>query len=141
MSVELQKNAKAEPHPKQGMRFIYFGRMQKLNLNKKNEEYIQHVHDGVTCVGYKIAGAGDLTVGVSFCSPTDQFSKKKARMIIKGRMAIGKIVMLPDVGDKSYTVMSYEELIAEIRERLNSIYDNDYKDVAGVPWPLWFQGV
>jgi hypothetical protein len=141
MNVELQKDAKAEPHPKQGMRFIYFGRMKKLNFNKKDEEYVQHVHDGVTCVGYQIAETGDLVVGVSFCSPADQFSKKKARMIIKGRMAIGKAVMLPDVGDKSYTVMSYEELIAEIRECLNHSYDADSAELAGVPWPLWFQGV
>lgn len=142
MNAEMQKEAQAVPNPKPEMRFVYFGRMEKLGINSKNEEYIQWIHDGVTCVGHIVTDTGELLLGASFCSPEDEFSKKKARMIIKGRMSTDKLVTVPAVAEgKSYPEMSYEELIAEIRECLNSTYDSDTDEFAGVPWPLWFQGV
>ncbi len=137
----MQKEVKAEPHPKHEMRFVYLGRLKKISTNSKNEEYVKHIHQGVTCVGYQIDKNGNLVIGVSFCSPEDEFSKKKARMIIKGRMIIGKSVIIPDVGDKSYTTMSYEELIAEIRKCVDRAYDSDTNKFAGVKFPLWFKGV
>lgn len=140
MNAEMQKEVKVGSKNKPETRFVYFGRMEKLGINKKGEEYTQHIHDGVTCVGYVVTEDGYLVLAASFCSPEDEFSKKKARMVIKGRMLKGKVVILPDNG-KAWVDMSYEELIAEIRECVNASYDSDTTEFANVPWPLWFQGV
>jgi len=34
---------------------------------------------------------GAYVVGAAFCSPKDQFSKKKGRLIAEGRLTVGKV--------------------------------------------------
>lgn len=133
------------PENKKDMRFVYFGRIEKLALNRKEEEYTQWLHEGVVCVGYLLNDDGSLTVAVSFCSPNDSFSKKKARLIIRQRMDAGKSDAIAP-GDKEFALMTYEETIKAIEDYISEIVsdelpqnyaDEDLPMLAGVRMPRW----
>ena len=143
MKAAMQKEVKAEPKPER--RFVYFGRMEKLGINSKGEEYTQWIHNGVTCVGYDFVEDGQVVIGVSFCSPEDAFSKKKARLIINQRMNAGVSAVLPVPGMKALADMNYEELVKEIEAFIADAVivgepifgDDELPKIAGVRAPRW----
>lgn len=141
MNAEMQKAA-----PKKDRRFVYFGRMEKLALNKKGEEYVQWIHEGVVCVGYDFDEQGTCTIGVSFCSPEDSFSKKKARLIVGKRIEAGVCAEIPETEDKPLVEMTYEELVKAIESYIDGVVsvelpeqytDKDLPILAGVRCPRW----
>ena len=64
------------------MRYAYLGRKQGK-------------HNGILCFGYDTPeGKQAIVYSMSFCSPKDNFSKKRAHMILGGRMRKGKYRIL-----------------------------------------------
>lgn len=129
------------------IRFIYFGRKTKPVVNRKGVECDQHIHNGVSCVGYtpiEIDGNITLVMGFAFCSPQDSFSRKKARTVIGNRIKAGKNIVIA-VGK----LPSYEQtvdlakgvLTASLPEGVDIEaveYTKDCPKVGGVNLPRWF---
>ncbi len=96
--------------------------------------YMRNKKDNsVTCVGYSVEG-NKITAGFSFCSPKDNFSKKKARAIISGRVAKQKKIVFEAKEDNP----RYKEISKLIKNCLN---EKEGALVGDVPIPGWFKGV
>ncbi len=65
--------------------------------------YVFHNHQDGVSLGMELAENGKVTAALAVCSPRDQFSKKKAQKILRGRLASKRFVST----DKSNVVLTF----------------------------------
>jgi hypothetical protein len=64
--------------------------------------YVYHNTDDGVSLGMELAGDGKVTVALAVCSPRDNFSKKKAQQVLRGRLRVRRFTST----DKSRVVLT-----------------------------------
>jgi hypothetical protein len=124
------------------LRYIYFGQ-------KKDNS----AHAGVTCIGYEFTEEGKaVNMAFAFCSPNDRFSKKKAHLIISGRVNKQDTIKLNGITEQT----RYEKIVLLAKEALNDVMPKGVANVheyvmahkheavptiADTKLPWWFSGI
>ena len=118
--------------------YAYFGRKDKSSTQ----------HEGVVCVGYDLANDKEsVEFSVAFCSPSDAFSKKKARSILRGRFNKGQSVeVATGVVTEKYKdyELAVDAIKAHIVDTVNGVEETELEyarfkgTVANVHVPRWF---